>query len=45
MAVLDHDHSIVGAEHRQPEGSVIQFCGFWFGVFALIGLVTVLFSS
>ncbi len=45
MAVLDHDHSIVGAEHRQPEGSVTQFCCFWFGVFAFIGLVTVLFSS
>jgi hypothetical protein len=44
MAVLDHDHNI-SMTHDHPAGGAGQFCFFWFGVFAFIGLVSYLFSS
>lgn len=44
MAVLDHDHhNLVPNEH--VSGGVGQFCLFWVGMFALIGLISFIFKS
>lgn len=44
MAVLDHDHDL-SSQSESVSGGVGQFCLFWVGVFALIGLLGFLFKS
>ena len=44
MAVLDHDHLHL-PENKPVTGSTIQFCLFWVGVFAFIGLLGALLKS
>jgi hypothetical protein len=44
MAVLDHDHHHL-VENEHASGGVGQFCLFWVGMFALVGLISFLFKS
>lgn len=44
MAVLDQDHHNL-VENARVSGGAGQFCLFWVGMFALIGLVSLLFKS
>jgi hypothetical protein len=44
MAVLDQDHHHL-AENEHVSGGVGQFCLFWVGMFAVIGLISFLFKS
>jgi hypothetical protein len=43
MAVLDHNHNLQYAREHAAGGAG-QFCLFWFGVFAFIGLLSYLLS-
>ncbi|MEP6830744.1 MAG: hypothetical protein ABI963_10425 [Rhizomicrobium sp.] len=43
MAVLDHDHHYT--EQRSVAGGAGQFVLFWVGMFAVIGLISLLFKS
>jgi hypothetical protein len=44
MAVLDHNHHDL-SDNRHIAGGAGQFCLFWVGVFAFIGLVSFLLKS